>query len=153
MKVTTPDGTATSTAILDRWAPAFFPFEPENRKYVAAQHADFSLVGHPGLFAGSATTPAKPGETVILYGTGFGPTQPPTPAGKVVTRAAEIDRSGLTLRIGGLPADVQFAGVVQAGLWQFNVKIPDSLSDGDARVEAEIGGLASQGNLFITVQR
>jgi uncharacterized protein (TIGR03437 family) len=41
--------------------------------YVVPQHsADNSLVGPAGLLEG-VTTPAKPGETVVLYANGFGP--------------------------------------------------------------------------------
>jgi len=59
-------------------APAFLTFDGT---YAAALHLDYSLVGKPGLLAGATTTPAAPGETIILYGVGFGPTNPPLPTG------------------------------------------------------------------------
>jgi uncharacterized protein (TIGR03437 family) len=59
----------------------------------------------------------------------------------------------ITVRIGGVPAEVQFAGLSGAGLYQLNVKIPDTLPDGDAAVVAETGGVRTQDNVFITVKR
>src|SRR5690606_12996008 len=52
-------------------APGLFP---------VVAHVDFSVVGR-GEPAGSR--PAAPGEIVILFGTGFGPTQPPVDTGEL----------------------------------------------------------------------
>jgi uncharacterized protein (TIGR03437 family) len=55
-------------------SPSFFAIS--GGPYVVAQHsADYSLVGPSSLYPG-ATTPAQPGEAVILYANGFGPTTP-----------------------------------------------------------------------------
>jgi uncharacterized protein (TIGR03437 family) len=59
----------------------------------------------------------------------------------------------VTLLIGGAQADVQWAGISGAGLWQINVKVPDTLPDGDALVVAQVGGLQTQGGAYLTVQR
>jgi len=56
----------------------------------------------------------------------------------------------LSVRIGGMPATVEFAGLVGAGLYQFNVVVPNTFG-GDQAVVAEIGGLSSQPNVFLTV--
>jgi uncharacterized protein (TIGR03437 family) len=70
----------------------------------------------------------------------------------VFTGAAPLSNPGqLTLKIGGLPASVQFAGLIGAGLYQFNVAVPD-VPAGDQAVVAEIGGVASQSGKFITVE-
>src|SRR5579872_3207606 len=53
---------------------SFFVFN--GGPYVIATHLDGSLVGPTTLFPG-ATTPAAPGETVIIYANGFGPVNPP----------------------------------------------------------------------------
>jgi len=151
VQVTTAQGTATTTAQMQAFAPGLFLFDRENRRYAAAQHAvDYSLVGKVGLYPGS--TPAKPGEIVILYGTGFGPTNPPLPTGRVITEPARL-ANPVQVSIGGLQAEVLWAGLSAAGLYQFNVKVPDALSDGDAAVVVEVAGLPAQGNVFLTVQR
>jgi uncharacterized protein (TIGR03437 family) len=151
VQVTTPQGTTTTTAQMQAFAPGLFLFDRENRRYVAAQHAsDYGLVGKVGLYPGS--TPAKPGEIVILYGTGFGPTNPPLPTGRVITEPARL-ANPVQVRIGGLPADVLWAGLSAAGLYQFNVKVPEALPDGDHTMIVVVAGWPTQSNVFITVQR
>jgi uncharacterized protein (TIGR03437 family) len=122
-----------------QFAPAFLTV---NGTSVAALHADYSLV--------SATAPAAPGETILLYGEGFGPTTPPQPTGQVVATAAPL-ANNVQITIGGQPASVQFAGLVESGLYQFNVTVP-ALTNGDAPVLATIGGIATQSGVLLTVQ-
>jgi uncharacterized protein (TIGR03437 family) len=107
-------------------------------------------VGKAGLIAGATFVPAKPGETILLFGTGFGATKPPLPAGKLVTTAAPLANS-LRLTVGGIAATVAFAVLSGSGLDQFNVTIPPGLADGDAGVSATVAGSTTQTNLFITV--
>jgi uncharacterized protein (TIGR03437 family) len=114
------------------FAPAFFTLGAG--AYVAALHADYSLV--------SASNPAKPNETILLYGTGFGPTTPPTPAPLA---------NPVQIKIGGIAATVTFAGLVGPGLYQFNVMVP-SLPAGDAAVLATIGGVTTQTGVSVTIQ-
>jgi uncharacterized protein (TIGR03437 family) len=153
VQVTTLGGASnTVTAQMQAFSPALFAFDPENRKYAAAQHTDYSYLAKPGLFAGAATRGASPGETILLYGTGFGPTSPAVPAGQVVAAPTRL-ANPVTVRIGGSVADVSFAGLSAAGLYQFNVKVPETLADGDAAVVVEVGGVRSPDGVFITVQR
>jgi uncharacterized protein (TIGR03437 family) len=124
------------------FAPAFFTLA--GGAYVAALHADYSLVGAPNLLPGVVTQAAKPGETILLYGTGFGPTNPPTPAPLA---------NPVQIKIGGIAATVAFAGLVGPGLYQFNVTVPPNLSTGDAAVLATIGGVNTQTGVAITIQQ
>jgi uncharacterized protein (TIGR03437 family) len=150
--VTTPQGTATATVTMQTVSPGLFMYPAANARYVAAQHADYSIVGPPGLYPG-ASSPAKPGEVIILYTTGFGPTSPPIPSGQVVTSAAPVvNLSAITATIGGLPAPVQWAGITMAGVWQLNVQVPAGAPTGDAAIVAQIGGKSTQGGAFVTVQ-
>lgn len=152
VKVTTPQGTATTTAAMQPVAPGFFMFDPAGRKYIAALHSDFTFLGPAGLFSPPPSTPAKPGEVILLYATGCG-ANPATPAGQVVTAPAPIDPATVIVRIGNLPARVTFAGITGAGLFQVNVTVPDTLADGDAPVTIEMAGARSQDNAFIAVQK
>jgi uncharacterized protein (TIGR03437 family) len=54
--------------------------------------------------------------------------------------------------IGGVRAQVSFAGVSGAGLDQFNVTVPSGLPDGDAALVATVSGVSTQPNVFLTVQ-
>jgi uncharacterized protein (TIGR03437 family) len=133
----------------NQFAPAFFTID--NGAYVAAQHADYSLVGAANLLPGVTTTPAHPGETILLYGTGFGPTNPPLPTAQSVTTAAPLANS-VQITIGGAAVTPIFAGLVSPGLYQFNVTVPN-LPNGDAAVLATIGGVTSQTGVSVTVQQ
>lgn len=143
-------GAATAMVTLQTFAPAFFTFA---RKYVAAVHLDGTLVGPAGILGASvATRPANPGETIAIFGTGFGDTNPPRGAGVVYTGAAPLAfPNQLSLKIGGKAAPVSFAGLTAAGLYQLNVLVP-SLPDGDSEAIASLGTVLSPSNIFLTVQ-
>jgi uncharacterized protein (TIGR03437 family) len=145
-------------------APALFVWFPgtatEGNRYVGAVTSEGQQViyiGKPGLLSpvGLATRSARPGETVLLFATGCGPTTPPFPAGQVVTPPIPTLSMPVEIRLGGLPAEV--AGgtgyLIFAGECQFNVTVPTGAPDGDLVVELWIGGFKAQSNIFITVQR
>ena len=131
-------------------SPALFTFSPQGGKYVAAVRADGAYVAPPNLISGMATVPAKPGDTVLLFGTGFGPTTPPSPTGQLINPAPLANP--VTVRIGGAAAITQFAGIVSPGEYQFNVVVPN-VSNGDNAVSIEIGGSFSQSTAFLNIQR
>jgi uncharacterized protein (TIGR03437 family) len=128
-------------------SPAFFLFSP---KYPAAVHTSGTYVGPAGLIAGGNFAAAKPGETILLFGTGFGPTDPLLPAGQLVTAAAPLVNF-VTVTIGGKTAKVPFSGLSGSGLDQLNVTIPSDLPDGDATLVATVLGSSTQANLFLTI--
>ena len=88
----------------------------------------------------------------MLFSTGMGSgTDPAVSAGQVVTTPAVLlDR--VEVFIGGQPAEVAYAGLVGAGLYQINVTVPDT-PDGDQTVVVRIAGVASQDGAFVTVRR
>jgi len=53
--------------------------------------------------------------------------------------------------IGGVAAQVSFAGIIEAGLFQFNVVAPNAGS-GDRLLQASIGGATTPANVYITLQ-
>ncbi len=128
-------------------SPSFFVFS--GGPYVAATHVDGTYIGPATLIPGS-TTPAKPGETVVLYANGFGPTSTPVVSGSMTQSGALSPLPVIT--IGGAPAMVQFAALVAPGEFQFNVVVPSTLADGDQSITATYNGSATQGGALITVQ-
>jgi uncharacterized protein (TIGR03437 family) len=148
VQVTTAQGKSNSfTTQKQQFAPGFFTI---GGNYVAALHADYTYVAKPGLLAGVTTQPAKPGETILIYGTGFGPTNPPLASAQLVTTPAALANS-VQVTIGGVVAPVAYAGLVEAGLYQLNVTVPN-VPSGDAAVVAQIGGVQTQTGVSITVQ-
>jgi uncharacterized protein (TIGR03437 family) len=137
-----------ATMNLQPFAPALFTFDGT---HLARTPGDNSLLDKSGHFFAASTlpSPVKPGDAIVLYGTGFGPTDTTPDSAPTLT-------TPVTITIGGVPATVTFAGLA-AGLphiYQFNVQVPDGLADGDQPVGVEIGGVASPGDAVssITVQ-
>jgi uncharacterized protein (TIGR03437 family) len=152
--VTTPSGTsanfATTASVYD---PAFFLW-PGNQ--AVATRTDFSFAAKPGTFAGATTVAAKPGETIILWATGFGPTTPAAPGGFAVPSDRTYATATLpSINIGNIPALVDGAALApgSAGLYQIAVKVPASLTDGDWPVQASIGGVQSPAGTILTVHQ
>ena len=128
-------------------SPSFFVFN--GGPYVAATHTDGSLLGPSTLYTG-LTTPARPGETVVLYANGFGPTSVPLVKGSPTQSGSLSPLPVLT--IGGIATTVQFAGLVAPGQFQFNVMIPANAAGGDNALIANYNGATTAPASLITVQ-
>jgi uncharacterized protein (TIGR03437 family) len=144
-------GRDTATAWMRQFQPGFYPYEQEERKYVIAFDADWGYLAKPGLIPGITTRGARPGETITLHGSGFGPTDPPTNPALVVTVPSQLVNR-LNVYISGVQADLVWAGQVGSGLYQITLVVPEA-PDGDQPIVAEIGGTQSPDSAFITVQR
>jgi uncharacterized protein (TIGR03118 family) len=134
---------ATVTVNVDPLAPAFFTIgtnATSGNIYIAAEHANGTLIGPAAAITGA--TPAAPGETIVLFATGFGPTLPPGETLAVTP----------TIAIDGIAADVIFAGLVGPGLYQLNVVVPSAVTPGqDVLVVGLSGDFETQPNAFLTV--
>ena len=149
--VVTNNGLTSGTASVQVQANAPSLFLINSDKYVAATHSDNkSLIGPTTLIA-NTTTPAKPGETVVLYGNGFGQTVPAVTNGQIVTTAAPLAGTA-TVTVNNTSATVVFSGLVAPGLYQFNVVLPATLPDGDVPVVVGIGGVTSPSGALITIK-
>ncbi len=155
VQVTNSVGTSNSgSANLQTASPAFFEW---NGKYAATTRPDYSYVGPPGLFGSSVTTtPAKPGDTVILWGTGFGPTNPAVPAGQnSPSDTLAVPTSSISVVIGNIGANVLGAALSPgiAGVYQIVIQVPLNAPDGDLPIVAVVAGLQSPANIYLTVQQ
>ena len=128
-------------------SPSFFVFQ--GGPYIAATHVDGSFLGPPSLYSG-LTTPAKPGETVVLYANGFGLTSVPVVSGSSAQSGTLSPAPVVT--IGGIAATVSFAGLVAPGEFQFNVVVPANAPSGDNAVTATYNGAEASPAGMITVQ-
>jgi len=144
---------AAGSATLQSVAPAFFLW---SGKYAVATHADYTLAAPTGLFPGVTTVPAKPGETIILWGTGFGPTTPAVASGVVPPPSPVANMANpVTVTIGNLSATVLGAALApgNAGLYQIAVQVPSAAPDGDLAVTAQINGVSSLLGVLLNVKR
>jgi uncharacterized protein (TIGR03437 family) len=137
----------TYTAQAQLTSPSFFVFN--GGPYAAATHLDGSYLGPTTLYP-KLTTPAKPGEIIVLYANGFGATSVPVVRGSVAQSGALSPLPAI--QIGGLAASVQFAGLISPGLYQFNVLVPATLADGDQPISATYNGSATQAGTLIAIQ-
>jgi uncharacterized protein (TIGR03437 family) len=138
---------ASYTAPAQKTSPSFFVFDTDGD--VAATHADGTLLGPSTLYPG-LTTPAKPGETIVLYANGFGPTSTPVVSGSI-TQSGTLSPLPV-IKIGGAAAMVTFAGLVLPGEYQFNVVVPSTTPDGNQTVTATLNGSSTQTNARIAVE-
>ena len=134
---------ATVSSTLQPLAPTLF-LSGANANYAAALHANNTIVGPTTLVANNST-PAAPGETIVLFGTGFGLTSPAAVSGGVVAPGAAAPLvSTPVFLFGNMPAaKVVFAGLIATGVFQFNVVVPTGLPDGDVPVVVSTGGYSS----------
>jgi uncharacterized protein (TIGR03437 family) len=101
------------------------------------------------------TVPAKPGDTIILWGTGFGPTSPSAPPGVVVPGGTTYNTSSaVTVTVGRAAATFYGAALTpgDVGLYQVAIQIPAGLANGDYPVVAMVAGAQSPSATLITVQ-
>jgi uncharacterized protein (TIGR03437 family) len=144
---------ATHTVNTTTYSPAFFPW-PANQ--IVATRQDFTLVAKPGTFPGATTVAAKPGEVLILWGTGFGPTTPAAPSG-AQTPADRTYSTTVTpfVIINNLAVTVYGAALAPgfAGLYQIAIQVPPTLGDGDWSIRAQIGGVMSPTGTVLSVRR
>jgi uncharacterized protein (TIGR03437 family) len=150
--VTSPGGTSSAvTAVAQAAQPALFQWG----SYAVATHQDYSLAVKNGTFSGLTTVPAAPGDVIILWGTGFGPTTPSAPVGVEVPSSTTYTTAGpVTVTVGVEAAVVYGAALAPgyAGLYQVAIQIP-SLANGDYPVEATVDGARSPASVLITVQQ
>jgi len=134
------------TAQAQPLSPSFFVFN--GGPYVIATHLDGSLVGSTTLYPG-ASTPAKPGEEVVIYANGFGATTVPVSSGSI-TQSGNLSPLPV-VTIGGVTANVIFAGLILPGEFQFNVTVPATVGNGDQTITATYGGTTAQSGTLITI--
>jgi uncharacterized protein (TIGR03437 family) len=100
-------------------SPSFFIFGAGT--YLTATHGDGSLIGTTSLYPG-LSTPARPGETIVLYANGFGPTSTPVVTGSETQSGSLNPPPVVTI---GPNSAVHFAGLISPSLFQF-IRVPIS---------------------------
>jgi len=98
-----------------------------------------------------------PGETLTLYGVGFGPVSPGSVpvAGRIVDLILTDLSTPVQFKFGESNAQVPFAGLISGlvGVYQFNVVVPANTPDGDQPLTVTLGSETVQQSLFIPVKK
>jgi uncharacterized protein (TIGR03437 family) len=126
--------------------PGLFSADSSGTGQALASNADSS--------PNSAASPANTGDTITLFGTGEGQTDPQGVDGQIADDVSPQPVLSLSVTIGGIPAEVISDGGAQgqpAGYLQVSVQVPDGLSPGDQAVVLTVGSASSQQNLTVAV--
>jgi uncharacterized protein (TIGR03437 family) len=130
-----------------RNAPGLFPVPVDGQTIANAlvMHEDGSVV--------TADAPAKPGELLTLYGTGFGPAERTRPEGFPIPQSPSYSLvDAVTVQAGELaiPAERAFAAVGRCGVDAVQFRLPGSVT-GTVTLRVTING-ADSNTLLLPVQ-
>jgi uncharacterized protein (TIGR03437 family) len=123
-------------------------------QYLGAESASFAtFVLPPGAVSGIPSQRAKAGDTIVLWGIGFGSVNGDVSAGQIV-QAQNTLALPLQVFIGGTQAKVTYDGLApgSVGLYQFDVVVPAVASSDAVPVTFTLGGTPGTQTAFIAVQ-
>lgn len=130
---------------LVRNAPGLFAVPVDGQAMAMAIHEDGSAV--------TADAPARPGELLTLYGTGFGPAERPRPEGFPISQSPSYNLvDGVTVQVGQLTtvAENAFAAVGRVGIDAAQFRLDSSVT-GTVTLRVTINGVDSN-TLMLPVQ-
>ena len=107
----------------------------------------------PNAIPGVASRRAKTGDTIILYGVGFGAVTPNISAGQIVQQSNTL-AAPFQISLGTARATTSFSGLAPnvVGLYQFNVIVPTVVANDALPVTFTLGGAAGVQTLFTAVE-
>jgi uncharacterized protein (TIGR03437 family) len=138
-----PQVSAPFTVVRD--APGLFAVAVNGQAMAMAIHEDGSAV--------TADAPARPGELLTVYGTGFGPAERPRPEGFPIPQSPSYSLvDGVTVQVGQLaiPAENAFAVVGRCGIDAAQFRLKGSVT-GTVTLRVTING-ADSNTLLLPVQ-
>ena len=115
---------------------------------VSALHADGTPVGPKNMLPGIEASPAAPGETISMFGTGFGVVSPELTTGEVAREDRSLASTNFSVSIGDTTvpvADVLYIGAAPGflGVNRLDVRLPTDLASGIHSVSVEIDDVMS----------
>lgn len=128
-------------------------FHTSAGQYVAALLPDgVTYILPPGLTSAVPTARAQPGQTIIMYGVGFGPVTPTIPAGQIEEQSNNL-QSPFQISFAGVPAKIAYQGLVATfiGLYQFNVVVPSVAASDTVPLTFSVGTTSGTQTLIIPV--
>ena len=86
-----------------------------------------------------------------FWGTGQGQVSPTGQDGEAISGFKSVAQP-VRVTIGGVPADILFAGLTYTGVVQVNVKVPENVTPGDAELILTIGNGSSRKGVTVAVK-
>jgi len=145
-QITVTAATGTSTAypiIVNPTAAGMLALKIGGVQYLEALFPDYqTLVLPPGTISGVTSQRAKPGDVIVVYGSGFGPVTPNIPAGQIVQSSNTLTLP-LEIYFGSTLATLQYSGLAPGlvGVYQFNVVVPNVPASDAVPVSFSLGGV------------
>jgi uncharacterized protein (TIGR03437 family) len=124
------------------------------KQYAAALFANGSTFAlPPGTLPGVDSKYARDGDTIILYGLGFGTVSPNNNAG-VVTAGLNSLTMPATVSIGGVPATLTYQGLAPGyvGLYQLNILVPAAANSDFSPLAISVAGKPIGQTTYIGIQ-
>jgi len=122
------------------------------KQYVVAQFTDFATYVLPvNAIPGVPSRPAKPGDTMIIYGIGFGPVGGVT-AGQIAPASSAVAIPP-QIFFGTSLASLSYAGLTpgSVGLYQFNVVVPNVGTSAAVPLTFTLSGVNGTQTLYTAV--
>lgn len=113
-----------------------------------------AFINSQNLLPNTASTPATRGQSIEVFVTGEGITNPAGVTGAITGNATTFPALKVAVTIGGQPATILFAGELPgnvAGVMQVNVVIPSNIGTGNQPLVVTVGSVSSQTNLNVAV--
>jgi uncharacterized protein (TIGR03437 family) len=157
--VTNSNGSATSTVTLAQYGPSFMLLDGKHVTGIILRSdgsgafggGTYDIVGPTGTSLGYKTVAAKAGDSLVLFGVGFGPTNPVVAAGAAYSGAAQTT-GPVSLIVNNASSTPAFAGLTSAGLYQFNLTVPAGLGTGDVPLQGLVGGVMTPTGVVLSLQ-
>jgi len=127
--------------------PGIFSLESGGRGQGAIVNSDGTI--------NSSTNASVRGSVISVYATGEGQTDPQGQDGRVIVTDLRRPLLKVTAKIGGLPAEVLYAGSAPqqvSGMLQVNLRIPVDVEPGSVPIEIQVGTAASQQGVTVAVR-
>ncbi len=155
--VSTANGSSTPYSItVNATEPGLFApptFQVSGRQYTGALLVGTTAFVLPsGAVSGITSRPARPGDTIVLFGVGFGPVTPNTNAGEIAAGTDTLT-TPIEIRLGGVPATITYRGLVPGaiGVYQFNVVVPQVAAGDAVPLTFTLGGQTGTQTVYTAV--
>lgn len=148
--VTQPVGITIANTAPGLLAPA--QLKIGGNQYVAAFFSDGSYVLPPNSVSGLTSRLAKPGDTIVLYGIGFGPVAPVANPGQIVQLLNKLD-TPVQILFGQTAVTPTYQGLApgSVGLYQFNVVVPSVPANALTPFTFSQGGVGGTQTLYVGI--
>ena len=136
VSISNASGLVATVPVAD-YSPGVYSYSSGGQSFAAAQDSASAPI--------TTDHPAVRGQTVTLYGSGFGPVNNQPASGDPATDATSTTLATPNIMIGGLPAPVTFSGLAPgyAGLYQINVTVPPTVQSGLQTLSVAVNGAAA----------